>query len=89
MVTDDPIYGVVKLQNEVMGITIRFPIRENITPHNSHLNILKFPDIVTLYTCFFMIIYVTLNSPILYYHYIITNKCTYTTCNALHSQFLN
>lgn len=72
MVTDDPIYGVVKLQNEVMGITIHFPIRDNITAHNSHLNILKFPDIVKLYTCFFMIIYVMLNPPILYYHYIIT-----------------
>lgn len=71
-VTDDPIYDVVKLQNEVIGIVNDFPIRHNITPYSSHLNILKFV-IVKLHTCFFMIIYGMLNPPILYYHYYQSN----------------
>lgn len=46
-----PISDVVKLQNKAIRVINNVPIMENITPHYVNLGILKFPDIVKLYTC--------------------------------------
>ena len=48
------IYDDVKLQNKVIRIMNDVSIRNHISPHYSHLNILKFPDIVKLYACLFL-----------------------------------
>ena len=46
-----PIYDVVKLQNKAIRVINDVPFMDNITPHYVSLGILKFPDIVKLYTC--------------------------------------
>ena len=46
-----PINDVVKLQNKAIRVINDVPIMENITPHYVNLGILKFPDVVKLYTC--------------------------------------
>ena len=49
-----PLASIVRLQNKVIRIINDVPLRDHIIPHYAQLGILKFPDIVKLYTCKFL-----------------------------------
>ena len=51
---------LVRLQNKVVRIINNVPLRDHITPHYVNLGLIKFPDIVKLYTC--QLIYNHLNN---------------------------
>ena len=46
-----PLSQLVRLQNKAIRIINNVPLRDHITPHYVNLGLLKFPDIVKLYTC--------------------------------------
>ena len=48
-----PLSQLVRLQNKVVRIIdiINVPLRDHITLHHVNLGLIKFPDIVKLYTC--------------------------------------
>ena len=49
-----PLSSIVGFQNKVIRIINDVPLRDHITPHYAQLGLLKFPDIVELYTCKFL-----------------------------------
>ena len=51
---------LVRLQNKVVRIIKDVPLCDHITPHYVNLGLIKFPDIVKLYTC--QLIYDHLNN---------------------------
>ena len=55
-----PLSQLVRLQNKVVRIINNVPLRDHITPHYVNLGLIKFPDIVKLYTC--QLIYDHLNN---------------------------
>ena len=46
-----PLSQLVSLQNKVVRIINNVPLLDHITPHYVNLGLIKFPDIVKLYTC--------------------------------------
>ena len=51
------------MQNKVLGIINAAPLRDTITPHYVNLGLLKFRDIVKLYTWLFMYKHICENKP--------------------------
>ena len=45
-----PLWQLILMQNKVLGIINAVPLRDSITPHYVNLGLLKFRDIVKLYT---------------------------------------
>ena len=60
-----PLSQLVRLQNKVVRIIdiINVPLRDHITLHHVNLGLIKFPDIVKLYTCQLFYDHLTNNSP--------------------------
>ena len=46
-----PLSQLVRPQNKVVRIIKNVQLRDHITPHSVNLGLIKFPDIVKLYTC--------------------------------------
>ena len=51
---DSPLSELIRLQNKVVRTMNDVPLRDSVTPHYVNLGLLKFRDIVKLYTCLFM-----------------------------------
>ena len=59
---DSPLSQLIRLQNKAVRIMNDAPLRDPITPYYANSRLLKFRDIVKMYTClFFMSIYVKIS----------------------------
>ena len=79
---DNPLPQLIRLQNKAVRIINDVPLRDHITPHYVNLGLLKFRDIVKMYTCLFMYEYVCENKPCNFSIPLVLEQHNYSTRSA-------
>ena len=79
---DNPLSQLIRLQNKAVRIINDVPLRDHITPHYVNLGLLKFRDIVKMYTCLFMYEYVCENKPCNFSIPLVLEQHNYSTRSA-------
>ena len=87
-ISDSPLSQLIRLQNKVVTIMNDVPLRDPITPHYVNLSLLKFRDIVKLYTCLFMYEHICDNRRCNFPLSLVSEQHNYSTRSASTQQLL-
>ena len=79
---ENPLLQLITLQNKAIRIINDVPLQDHITPHYVNLGLLKFRDVVKMYTCLFFYDHLCDNKPCNFSISLVSEQHNYSTRTA-------
>ena len=83
---ENPLLQIIRLQNKTIRIINDVPSQDHITPHYVSLGLLKFRDIVKMYTCLFLFDHLCDDKPCNFSISLVSEQHNYSTWTATSQQ---
>ena len=79
---ENPLLQLIRLQNKAIRIINDVPLQDHITPHYVNLGLLKFHNVVKMYTCLFLYDHLCDNKPCNFSISLVSEQHNYSTRTA-------